>query len=415
MLRISQYLREIARAEREGAYPSPRRAHAGGETRPVVIWNLTRRCNLTCKHCYALSADHHYPGELSYDEICTVMDDLRAYGVPVLILSGGEPLLHPQLFEIASRAQSQGFYTALSSNGTMIDAAMADRIAAQHFDYVGVSIDGSRDTHDRFRRKEGAYEQSMAGIRLLHERGVKTGLRYTFTDLNGQDFPFLLQLMKDEGVDKFYFSHLNYAGRGNIHRGRDAHFEATRQALDLLFETAWADAEAGSSRDYVTGNNDADAAYLLAWVGRRWPQWQAALRARLVTWGGNASGVGVANIDSQGEVHPDTMWGHHQLGNVRQRPFSEIWSDRSDPLMDGLKRHPRPVKGRCAECQHFALCGGNTRVRAHQLTGDYWAEDPGCYLDDDEIGLSPEAASRLARVELAPFSGKRRIIEVLSA
>ena len=415
MLRISHYLREIAQAEREGVYPSPRRSASGGEPRPVVIWNLTRRCNLTCKHCYALSADHHYPGELSHEEICTVMDDLRAYGVPVLILSGGEPLLHPQLFEIASRAQAMGFYTALSSNGTLIDAAMADRIAAQHFDYVGVSIDGSRGTHDRFRRKEGAYDQSMAGIRLLHERGVKTGLRYTFTDLNGQDFPFLLQLMKDEGVDKFYFSHLNYAGRGNIHRGRDAHFEATRQALDLLFETAWADAQAGSSRDYVTGNNDADAAYLLAWVGRRWPQWQAALRARLVAWGGNASGVGVANIDSQGEVHPDTMWGHHHLGNVRQRPFSAIWSDRSDPLMDGLKRHPRPVKGRCAECQHFALCGGNTRVRAHQLTGDYWAEDPGCYLDDDEIGLSPEAASRLARVALTPFSGKRRVIEVLSA
>ncbi len=415
MLRISQYLREIAQAEREGVYPAPRRMGSGGETRPVVIWNLTRRCNLTCKHCYALSADHHYPGELSHEEICTVMDDLKAYGVPVLILSGGEPLLHPQLFEIASRAQGMGFYTALSSNGTMIDAAMADRIAAQHFDYVGVSIDGSRDTHDRFRRKVGAYDESMAGIRLLHERGVKTGLRYTFTDLNGQDFPFLLQLMKDEGVDKFYFSHLNYAGRGNIHRGRDAHFEATRRALDLLFETAWADAEAGSSRDYVTGNNDADAAYLLAWVGRRWPQWQAALRARLVAWGGNASGVGVANIDSQGEVHPDTMWGHHNLGNVRQRPFSAIWSDRSDPLMDGLKTHPRPVKGRCAECQHFALCGGNTRVRAHQLTGDYWAEDPGCYLDDDEIGLSPEAAGRLARVELTPFSGKRRIIEVLSA
>lgn len=415
MLRISHYLREIAQAEREGVYPSPRRSASGGEPRPVVIWNLTRRCNLTCKHCYALSADHHYPGELSHEEICTVMDDLRAYGVPVLILSGGEPLLHPQLFEIASRAQQQGFYTALSSNGTLIDAAMADRIAAQDFDYVGVSIDGSPATHDRFRRKEGAYEQSMAGIRLLHERGVKTGLRYTFTDLNGQDFPFLLQLMKDEGVDKFYFSHLNYAGRGNIHRGRDAHFEATRQALELLFETAWADAQAGSLRDYVTGNNDADAAYLLAWVGRRWPQWQAALRARLVAWGGNASGVGVANIDSQGEVHPDTMWGHHDLGNVRQRPFSAIWSDRSDPLMDGLKRHPRPVKGRCAECQHFALCGGNTRVRAHQLTGDYWAEDPGCYLDDDEIGLSPEAVSRLARVALTPFSGKRRIIEVLSA
>ncbi|MEJ6007120.1 heme d1 biosynthesis radical SAM protein NirJ [Paucibacter sp. AS339] len=408
MLRISQYLREVAQAERNGEYPAPTRRHqAQGHGGPVVIWNLTRRCNLTCKHCYALSADHDYPGELSFDEVCTAMDDLRAYGVPVLILSGGEPLLRPDLFEIAARAQSQGFYTALSTNGTLIDAPMASRIAAQNFDYVGISIDGTRDTHDKFRRLSGAYDASLNAIRLLHQRGVKTGLRYTFTDLNGQDFPALLELMKTEQVDKFYFSHLNYAGRGNIHRGRDAHFTATREALDLLFETAWADAQAGSSRDYVTGNNDADAAYLLRWVQQRFPQWAAPLQARLVAWGGNASGVGVANIDNLGEVHPDTMWWHYPLGNLRQRPFSAIWSDRSDPLMDGLKTRPRPVKGRCAECEHFALCGGNTRVRAQQVSGDLWAEDPGCYLDDAEIGLSAAASARLSaagRLQTTPFS-----------
>jgi heme d1 biosynthesis radical SAM protein NirJ len=405
MLRISQYLREVAAAERSGTYPAAkRRVQTDKPSGPVVIWNLTRRCNLTCKHCYALSADHDYPGELSFAEVCTAMDDLRDYGVPVLILSGGEPLLRPDLFEIAARAQTQGFYTALSTNGTLIDAPMATRIAAQKFDYVGISIDGQRDTHDKFRRLKGAYDASLNAIRLLHAQGVKTGLRYTFTDLNGQDFPALLQLMKDEQVDKFYFSHLNYAGRGNIHRGRDARFDATRAALDLLFETAWADAQAGSERDYVTGNNDADAAYLLRWVQRRFPQWAQPLKQRLIAWGGNASGVGVANIDNLGEVHPDTMWWHYPLGNLRQRPFSAIWSDRSDPLMDGLKSKPRPVKGRCAECVHFALCGGNTRVRAQQVTGDLWAEDPGCYLDDAEIGLSAEATVRLSRVETTAFS-----------
>lgn len=404
MLRISQYLRQVAAAERDGSYPQARRPPSSTATAPVVIWNLTRRCNLTCKHCYALSADHHYPGELSFDEVCTAMDDLRAYGVPVLILSGGEPLLRADLFDIATRAQGLGFYTALSTNGTLIDAPMAARIAAQKFDYVGISIDGKRATHDKFRRLVGAFDASLNAIRLLHSQGVKTGLRYTFTDLNGQDCPALLQLMRDEQVDKFYFSHLNYAGRGNIHRGRDAHFDATRQALDLLFDTAWADAVNGSERDYVTGNNDADAAYLLRWVARRFPQWATPLRERLVAWGGNASGVGVANIDNLGEVHPDTMWWHYPLGNLRQRPFSAIWSDRSDPLMDGLKTKPRPVKGRCAECQHFALCGGNTRVRAQQVTGDLWAEDPGCYLDDAEIGLSAEASERLSRVQTSAFS-----------
>jgi len=109
-------------------------------------------------------------------------------------------------------------------------------------------------------------------------------------------------------------------------------------------------------------------------------------------------------------VHPDTMWWHHDLGNVRQRPFSAIWSDTSEPLMAGLKAKPRPVGGRCAVCHYFSICGGNTRVRAQQLTGDAWAEDPGCYLRDDEIGL--QAGSDAQRVALTPFSKGRRTIDI---
>ncbi len=436
MFRISQYLGELAQAEREGHYPQPARRAAAGAVPPgpVVIWNLIRRCNLSCKHCYALSADHEYEGELSTAEVFAVMDDLRAFGVQVLILSGGEPLMRPDLFEIAERARAMGFYVGLSTNGTLIDDAMADRVAQAGFDYVGISLDGIAATHDRFRRLEGAFALSLGAMRRLHARGVKLGLRYTMTAMNAQDLPALLQLMRDEGIDKFYFSHLNYAGRGNIHRAQDARFAATREALDLLFARAWAAAreqrpesvspEAGpagrpprgqekpgrasSSPEYVTGNNDADGPYLLQWLARHEPdlhaRFGAALRARLVAWGGNASGVGVANIDNLGEVHPDTMWWHHALGNVRQRPFSAIWRDVSDPLMAGLKQRPRPVGGRCAACRHVDICGGNTRVRAEQITGNPWAEDPGCYLDDDEIGLS--ASQPAARVVLTPFAGK---------
>lgn len=129
MFRISQYLREVHEAEREGRYPVPARRGSGTPPGPVVIWNLTRRCNLTCRHCYALSADHAYPGELSTDEIATVMDDLRAFHVPFLILSGGEPLLRPDLFEIAAHARARGLRMGLSTNGTRIDEAVADRIA----------------------------------------------------------------------------------------------------------------------------------------------------------------------------------------------------------------------------------------------------------------------------------------------
>lgn len=402
MFRISQYMRELAQAEREGAYP---RLRSGQPPGPVVIWNLIRRCNLTCKHCYALSADHDYPGELSSAEVFTVMDDLRTFRVPVLILSGGEPLLRADIFEIAQRAKEMGFYVGLSTNGTLIDAPMADRITAQGFDYVGISIDGMREVHDRFRRKAGAFDASLGAVRLLRERGVKVGLRYTMTDMNASDLPALMQLQEDEGVDKFYFSHLNYAGRGNIHRARDARFAATRAALDRLFDTAWNAARQGRPLEYVTGNNDADAVYLLHWVARHLPHWHDALRERLRAWGGNASGLHVANIDNLGHVHPDTMWWHHDLGDVRKRPFSQIWPDTSDPLMAGLKRQPRPVTGRCGACAHLDICGGNTRVRAQQVTGDPWAEDPGCYLDDAEIGL--DAATPVAAHAPAASRGRR--------
>ena len=451
MFRISQYLREIAQAEQTGAYPQPKArarqqpakraeaiespvqgaveparpgdqrrpsggvttqsAGAGGGQGPVVIWNLIRRCNLTCKHCYALSADHDYAGELSREEVFTVMDDLKAYRVPVLILSGGEPLLRPDIFEIAERSRDMGFYTGLSTNGTLIDEPMADRIAAMGFDYVGISLDGLRETHDKFRRLEGAFDRSLAAVHLLHQRGVKVGLRFTMTALNAHDLPALLDLMRSEQVDKFYFSHLNYAGRGNIHRGKDAQHLATREALDLLFDRAWEAAQNGLDEEYVTGNNDADGPYLLQWVQARFPQWAPTLRERLVAWGGNSSGVNVANIDNLGHVHPDTMWWHHKLGDVRERPFSDIWSDLSDPLMAGLKAKPRKVEGRCATCQHFDICDGNTRVRAQQLTGNAWAEDPGCYLTDEEIGaLAGSDAGRLENKPFAPAPKVRRVV-----
>ena len=397
MFRISHFMRLLAAAERTGVMAPPRHAQQPG---PVVIWNLLRRCNLTCKHCYALSADHEYAGELSTEEVFNVMGDLKAYGVPVLILSGGEPLLRSDLFQTAERAKAERFYVGLSTNGTLIDSAMADRVATAGFDYVGISLDGLAATHDRFRRMNGAFDKSLAAVRLLRARGVKVGLRFTMTALNAHDLTPLLKLMRAEGVEKFYFSHLNYAGRGNIHRARDAQFQATRDALDLLFDTAWSAAWDHLNEEYVTGNNDADGPYLLQWVLNRFPQWHDLLREHLVAWGGNSSGVNVGNIDNLGNVHPDTMWWHHTLGNVRERPFSAIWNDTSDPLMAGLKAHPRPVEGRCAGCLHRSICGGNTRVRAQQVTGNAWAEDPGCYLDDSEIGVTAMGP----RVTLTPFA-----------
>ncbi len=385
MFRLTQFLQEV----RNPAPLGPKRNPPG----PVVIWNLVRRCNLTCKHCYSISADKDFPGELNTREVYAVMDDLKAFGVPVLILSGGEPLLRQDIFAIAHRAKEMGFYVALSSNGTLIGRDNLDAIAGVGFDYVGVSLDGIGATHDRFRRLDGAFDAALRGIRLCRERGIKVGLRFTLTQDNAAELPQLLQLMDDEGLDKFYLSHLNYAGRGNKNRRDDVFHQTTRQAMDLLIRACWQHLEAGTPKEFVTGNNDADGVYLLQWVAQHHPRHLEHIRQKLAQWGGNASGVNVANIDNLGNVHPDTMWWNYGLGNVRERPFSEIWQDLSDPLMAGLKTHPRPVTGRCGACAHLAICNGNTRVRAWQTSGDPWAEDPACYLDDDEIGLFPEAAA----------------------
>ncbi|MGZ8183728.1 MAG: heme d1 biosynthesis radical SAM protein NirJ [Methylobacter sp.] len=377
MFRLSHYMRELID-------PTPLKP-ARKPAAPVVIWNLIRRCNLTCKHCYTTSTDINFPNELSTPEIYTVMDDLKAFKVPVLILSGGEPLLHPDIFDISRRAKDMGFYVALSTNGTKISADNIDEIASINYQYIGVSLDGIKDTHDQFRRVQGSFDQALHGIHLCLEKGIKVGLRFTLTQDNAQDFPALLQLMDDHNIDKFYLSHLNYGGRGNKNRKDDAHFSMTRTAMDLLFETSYEWLKAGKDREFVTGNNDADAVYFLHWVARHFPAKVEHIKAKLEQWGGNASGVNVANIDNLGNVHPDTFWWHYELGNVKERPFSEIWMDTSDPLMAGLKQHPRPLEGRCARCHYQEICNGNTRVRAAQTTGNFWAEDPGCYLTDSEI------------------------------
>jgi len=381
MFRISHYMQALAQAAPDDIPPA--RKPSG----PVVIWNLIRRCNLTCKHCYSISADIDFPGELDTAQVFTVMDDLKGFGVPVLILSGGEPLLRPDIYEISARAKGMGFYVGLSTNGTLINAGNIERIAAIGYDYVGISLDGLRDTHDTFRQKSGAFDASLNAIRLCRDAGIKVGMRFTPTQDTAHELPDILKLMDTERVDKLYVSHLNYGGRGNRHRDSDVIHTTTRQVMDLLFDACWADVQAGRGRELVTGNNDADGVYLLKWVERNMPGRYAEMHARLTGWGGNSSGVNIANIDNLGNVHPDTFWWNYNLGNVKERPFSDIWVDTRDPLMAGLKASPRPLRGRCAACGFRDVCGGNTRVRAYQMTGDPWWEDPACYLSDAELNM----------------------------
>lgn len=396
MFRLSEYMHQLV-------HPTPVKSRrATGAVKPVVIWNLTRRCNLRCRHCYTVSADVQFPGELSHEQAVATLDDLGRFRIPALILSGGEPLDRFDFFDLAARARPLVRMLALSTNGTKIHGENADRVAEIGFDYVGISIDGIGKTNDWFRGVDGAFDDAVRGVRACKARGMKVGLRFTLTRDNADQLGDLLQLCDDEGVDKFYLSHLVYAGRGDKNRGEDAMHAHTRRALDQLIDRAWVGAAEDMPLDIVTGNNDADAVYLMNWARRHFDEAKLAnLRDHLEAWGGNSSGLGVANIDTQGKVHPDTYWSDYTVGSVKDTPFSELWTG-DDPMLAQLRQRPRPLKGRCGACSFQSVCGGNTRIRALQLTGDPWAEDPACYLSNTEIGIG-----QTERLIVTPFRGKR--------
>ncbi|WP_435140090.1 heme d1 biosynthesis radical SAM protein NirJ [Pseudopelagicola sp. nBUS_19] len=396
MFRLTEYMDQLVRKTPVQKYNSQR------PVKPVVIWNLTRRCNLKCRHCYTVSADVDFPGELDAAQAFTTLEDLGQYEVPAIILSGGEPLDSPYLFPLAERARKLTRVLALSTNGTKIHGLTADRVAEIGFNYVGISIDGIGDTNDWFRGVDGAFDDAVRGVRELKKRGVRVGLRFCLTEGTQHHLPDLLKLCDDEGVDKFYLSHLVYAGRGDKNRGEDTHHQMTRHSMDLLFQRAWEAVSGGGPLDIVTGNNDADAGYFLQWATERFDNKKVAhVRDHLVAWGGNSSGLGVGNIDFLGRVHPDTYWSDYIVGNVKTTPFSELWTGE-DKMLAILRTRPRPLRGRCGSCNLRDVCGGNTRVRALQLTGDPWAEDPACYLTNSEIGVA-----EAERLGVTPFQGKR--------
>jgi len=396
MFRLTQYMHELVTPT------APRRRVSAGGVKPVVIWNLTRTCNLKCRHCYTTSADVPFPGELNHDQAMGVLDDLSAFGIPALILSGGEPLSRFDFWQLAERARALNFrHLSLSTNGTRLTGENADRVAALGFDYVGISLDGIGAMNDWFRGVDGAFADALAGVQACKARGVKVGLRFTITKDNAHMLPAMLDLCDGEGVDKFYLSHLVYAGRGDKHRGEDAEHARTRAAMDTLIARGWDALKSGHPLEIVTGNNDADAVCFLRWVEQNFGAEKARhVRGHLEAWGGNSSGSGVANIDPQGKVHPDTYWSDYSVGSVKTDRFSALWTG-DDAMLATLRQRPRPLKGRCGDCAYQAVCGGNTRIRALQVTGDPWAEDPACYMTNAEIGEGD--ADRLT---VTPFRGK---------
>ena len=355
------------------------------DKRPVVVWNATRRCNLKCVHCYAHAKDRSFDNELTTQEGKSLIDDLAAFGVPVLLFSGGEPMVRKDLPELAAYAVEKGMRAVISTNGTLITQETARELKQIGLSYVGISLDGMEEINDRFRGVKGAFDAALAGIKNCQAAGIKVGLRFTINRFNVNEVPHIFDLLERMNIPRVCFYHLVYAGRGSKLIKEDLSHTETREIVDLIMDRTRELHDKGLSKEVLTVDNHADGPYLYMRLRKENPKRATEVLELLKMNEGNNSGRGIGCISWDGEVHADQFWRHHSFGNIRKRPFSEIWTDTSNPRMKQLKEKKKYMKGRCATCRWLDICGGNFRVRAEAVFGDVWAPDPACYLTEEEI------------------------------
>ncbi|MFX4260633.1 putative heme d1 biosynthesis radical SAM protein NirJ1 [Pelotomaculum propionicicum] len=355
---------------------------------PVVVWNSTRTCNLKCIHCYSNSESKKYEGELDTKEALRFIDHLAEFKVPVILFSGGEPLLREDLMTLAAHAKSKGIRPTISTNGTLLNRELTASLKNLGIGYIGVSLDGIGENNDRFRGREGAFAAALAGIRSCREAGQRVGLRFTINRHNYSELNAIFDLIEEENIPRVCFYHLVYAGRGSKMVDEDVTREEARQALDLIMERTMEFHRRGLQKEILTVDNHADGVYIYLKLKEKDPERARQVLELLRLNGGNRTGIAIGAVDWYGNVHPDQFTQNHTFGNVRERKFGDIWTDTTQPVLAGLKNRKPLLKGRCAACRWLDVCNGNFRARAEAVTGDFWASDPACYLTDEEIGLS---------------------------
>ncbi|MBN1497050.1 MAG: radical SAM protein [Spirochaetes bacterium] len=369
------------------------------ERRPIVVWSSTRTCNLKCVHCYTDSSSQNYQGELTTDEARAMIRDCAGYKIPSLLFSGGEPLMRKDILSLIEYAAARNIRPVLSTNGTLIERTTAQNLKDAGIVYVGISLDGMEETNDLFRGVKGAFKKAMKGFENCTAVGQRVGLRLTLTKRNCEDLDRIFDFIEHEGINRACFYHLVYSGRGGEMFADDLTHRESRRALDTIIARTDDFFRRGLDINILTVDNHADGVYLYLKL-REHDARKSDDVYRLLSWNGGgaySSGVGIANIDFFGNVHPDQFWQDHTFGNIRERNFGDIWMDESDPLMHGLKHKAEYIRGRCRLCRYRSLCTGSMRVRAFRTYNDPWAPDPQCYLSDDEIGLDDAMRNELIR------------------
>lgn len=345
--------------------------------RPIVVWNMTTRCNLKCQHCYINAGEESRTNELTTHQAKKLLDDLVQMGVPLVLFSGGEPFLRPDFDELVKYARSIGLRVSISTNGTLIDKERAAFLADQEVSYVGVSLDAAHsELHDQFRCSAGAFDRALEGLKNCREQGLKTGVRITVTKKNYQDVPVLFNKVKNLGIPRFCLYYLVPTGRGKEIANLDLDDSERGEVFDFLFNQAL---EEGPQPDIeiLTTDGPFDGALLIERLKKETSTQVEDLQKLMTISGGCSAGEKIANIGPTGEVHPCQFWTHESLGNVTKTPFSQIWNNSENPLLEQLRSKEENLEGKCGDCDYKSMCKG-CRLRALHSNGNIWAPDPAC-------------------------------------
>lgn len=351
---------------------------------PVVAWNINSQCNLNCKHCYSNSTAVKKDETLSTEEAFDLIDQLADFNVPVLLLSGGEPLMRPDLFKLIKKAKSRNLRVVISTNGTLLNEKMVQQLKRLGVSYIGISLDGLEAVNDEFRGKKGAFKAALAGIRICKKYGQKVGLRFTINQENYHQIDPLFELIAEEKIPRICFYHLVYSGRGENIKEAELSDKDKKNTIDKIINWSQNFIDQGNPKEILTVDNHTDGVYLYLKTKEKDPEQAKYIYNQLLKSGGNRSGSAIANIDHKGDVFADQFSRFITLGNIRENNFSYIWKDQQHKFLNKMRNRKKYLKGRCASCSFLEICNANLRARAF-AAGDLWGADPGCYLTDKEI------------------------------
>jgi len=346
----------------------------------LIAFEVTRSCNLDCIHCRAAASKGPYEGELTTEEVYRILKEIREVSQPIIILTGGEPLLREDIFNIAEKCIEFGLKPVLATNGTLIDEKVAEKIKKSGIARVSISLDGGEaKTHDDFRKMPGAFEGAMKGISELKKAGIPFQINTTITGINKDELPKIHELAIKLGAVAHHIFVLVPVGRGK---------EISREALtpeEYERILKWFYEQRGKSNLQLKATCAPTYYRILRERAKA-----EGIKVTFETFGldaitrGCLAGTGFCFISHRGVVQP---CGYLEIpcGDLRKQSFKEVWENSE--VFKNLRDFSK-YKGKCGKCEYIRVCGG-CRARAYYATGDYLEEEPLCLYEPIRLKRIP--------------------------